>query len=43
MCTNKDYKMVNSMVPYDGQDDMSPGFVPLLGCRLLSLLLESNA
>ena len=37
MCTDEDYeKTLNSM----DRIHMSPGFVPLLGCRLLSQLLE---
>ena len=30
------------MVPFMDSIDMSPGFVPLLGCRLLSKFLEPN-
>ena len=33
----------NSMVPFVDRIDMSPGFLLLMGCRLLLELNESNA
>ena len=46
MCTDKDYeKKIKLRGPFlwTSRIYMSPGFVPLLSCRLLSQLLESNA
>lgn len=44
MCTDKDHKKtLNSIAFPVNRSHMSQGYVPLLGCVLLSLLLESNA
>ena len=45
MCTDEDYKIKQKNLWSLFMDgiDMSPSFAPLLGYRLVSQLLESNA
>ena len=44
MCTDKDHKKtLNSIAFSINRSHMSQGYDPLLGCGLLTLLLESNA
>ena len=46
MCADKDYEKkinIEFMSPFMIRIDMSTGFVPLLGCRLLSWLIKSTA